>query len=84
MRGCKQPTITDAAFSHLKGVHTLDMGRCTQITITGAAFEHLQGPISLSIRGCSLSVLAGALEAGLITKEYADFIRKYASDYVAP
>ena len=85
MSGCRQPTITDQAFFHLKGIHTLRMSFCSQPTITGAAFQHLKGVyLWAPPKGCSLSVLAGALEAGLITKEEADMIRVDASDYVAP
>jgi hypothetical protein len=36
-------TITDAAFAHLRGIHTLYMNGCSQSTITDAAFAYLQG-----------------------------------------
>ena len=41
MFGCSQPGITDAAFAHLSGLHTLDMSNCSQSSITDAAFVHL-------------------------------------------
>lgn len=52
MRRCTQRTITDAAFSHLRGVHTLYMGDCNQSTITDAAFVYLQGIHTLDISFC--------------------------------
>jgi hypothetical protein len=52
MRRCTQLTITDAAFSHLRGVHTLYMGYCNQLTITDAAFVYLQGIHTLDITLC--------------------------------
>ena len=39
MNGCNQ--ITNAAFLHLRGIHTLNMSGCNQITITDAAFVNL-------------------------------------------
>lgn len=41
MSTCNQSTITDAAFVHLTGIHTLKMMEC--ISITGAGFVHLTG-----------------------------------------
>ena len=48
MNGCNQ--ITDAAFVHLCGIHTLDMSHCNQIT--DAAFVHLCGIHILTMIGC--------------------------------
>jgi hypothetical protein len=45
--------VTDAAFVHLKGIHTLRMFSCYQKMITDAAFEHIQGIHSLNISGCN-------------------------------
>ena len=42
MSWCNQATITDGAFAHLAGIHTLDMGLCTQATITVACRARLQ------------------------------------------
>ena len=42
MHGCDQDTITDAAFVHLAGVHTLHMSECTQDTITDACRRRLR------------------------------------------
>ena len=48
---CK--TITDEAFSHLSGIHKLDMRWCDQITITDKAFSHLSGIHTLDMSGCN-------------------------------
>ena len=45
--------VTDAAFVHLRGIHTLYMYACNQATITDAAFVHLCGIQSLSMSGCT-------------------------------
>jgi hypothetical protein len=42
--------ITDAAFVHLRGIHTLNMNGCEGIT--DAAFVHLRGIHTLYMRGC--------------------------------
>ena len=47
MGDCRQ--ITGAAFVHLRGIQTLDLG-CNQIT--DAAFVHLRGIQSLDMREC--------------------------------
>jgi hypothetical protein len=52
MYGCNQPTITNNAFVHLKGIKELDMGCCRQHTITDATFIHLAGIHTLNITGC--------------------------------
>ena len=36
-------SVTNEAFEHLRGIHTLDMAVCYQDTITDAAFVHLSG-----------------------------------------
>ena len=41
MSSCNQVGITDAAFVHLKGIHTLDMSWCDQVGITRAVRDHL-------------------------------------------
>jgi hypothetical protein len=48
MWGCRQ--ITNAAFVHLHGIHTLRMNGCSQIT--NDAFEHLKGIRRLNIINC--------------------------------
>ena len=45
--------VTDAAFVHLRGIHTLGINRCDQLTITDAAFAHLQGIYILGINRCN-------------------------------
>jgi len=49
MNYCKQ--ITDAAFIHLKGIHTLNLRGCNQIT--DSAFVHLDGIKELDIGDCN-------------------------------
>jgi hypothetical protein len=45
--------VTDAAFEHLAGIHTLDMSYCDREAITDAAFVHLKGIHTLNISGCN-------------------------------
>ena len=42
MSHCNQATITDGAFAHLAGFHTLDMRHCKQATITAACRARLR------------------------------------------
>ena len=56
------PQFTDAAFAHLKGIHTLLMWRCDQPTITDAALAHLKGIKCLVLESCSIPFT----EAGLV------------------
>jgi hypothetical protein len=58
MAGCSD--VTDAAFVHLRGIHTLDMSCCNQPTITDAAFPHLAGIQRLSIFGCDQATITDA------------------------
>jgi hypothetical protein len=44
-------SITDAAFVHLAGIHTLDMRSCHQATITDACVSHLVGINTLKRHG---------------------------------
>jgi hypothetical protein len=44
--------LTDAAFPHLAGLHTLLMSDCAQEGITDAAFASLRGIHTLEITGC--------------------------------
>ena len=57
MSGCK--SITNAAFVHLKGIHTLDMNG-SRSTITDAAFSHLQGIHTLNMAWCYQSTITDA------------------------
>ena len=61
MGGCNQATITDAAFVHLRGIHTLGMAGCSQVTITDAAFTHLRGIYTLYMAEC-LQITDAAME----------------------
>ena len=65
MSGCTQSTITDGAFAHLAGIHTLDMSWCDQATITDAAFAHLAGIHTLNMRDCSQATITDACRARL-------------------
>ena len=46
--------LTDAAFAHLKGIHTLLMLGIHQPTITDAALAHLKGIKCLVLWHCSM------------------------------
>ncbi len=51
MSRCNPGGITDAALTHLTGIHLLDIRACTQDAITGATFAHLRGVRWLHIDG---------------------------------
>ena len=55
MRNCKR--VTDAAFVHLRGIHTLGMSDCNQTTITDSAFIHLRGIHTLDMRWCNQATI---------------------------
>ena len=63
MAGCRG--VTDAAFVHLRGLHTLDMTNCWQHAITDAAFAHLTGIQRLSVMFCSQATITDAAFAHL-------------------
>ena len=64
MRWCSQAGITDAAFVHLKGIHTLDMSWYHQGGITDAAFAHLAGIYALNMSKCDqMTITAVRLRA---------------------
>ena len=65
MRFCRQASITDACFAHLRGVRELDMSFCWQESITGATFAQLSGVRVLRMAFCRSSVRAAAARAGL-------------------
>ena len=65
MLDCDQPTITDAAFVHLRGIRTLVLDECSQATITGASFSSLAGIEALCLEGCSAEAVAAARALGL-------------------
>ena len=69
MRFCRQDTITDAAFEHLKGIEKLNMRFCRQDTITDAAFQHLKGIKGLFMYGCRAVCKQAARDAGLPVSE---------------
>jgi hypothetical protein len=71
MSCCNQDTITDAAFAHLAGIHTLEMRSCRQRTITDAAFARLAGIRYLRINGCDQDAIS-------------DDVRKWAAQYPVP
>jgi len=70
MHGCTQ--LSDAAFEHLKGLHTLTMSACTQSSITEAAFQHLSGLHTLDISGCSIPGAALRHLGSSLRELYAD------------
>jgi hypothetical protein len=63
MRACT--SITDAAFVHLKGTHTLIMKNCSQVSITDAAFTHLKGIHTLNMAFCYQPTITDAAFAHL-------------------
>ncbi len=63
MSFCHQ--LTDAAFVHLRGIHTLYMWNCNQPAITDAAFVHLRGIHTLVIGSCRQATITGATFACL-------------------
>ena len=65
MRFCDQSTITDGAFVHLAGIHTLYMGGCNQATITDGAFAHLAGIHTLNMTYCSQATITPACRTRL-------------------
>ncbi len=60
MSTCRQPAISDAAFSHLSGIHTLNMSFCRQPGITDLAFSRLAGIHTLYMSGCSQATVTDA------------------------
>ena len=63
MAGCSD--VTDAAFAHLRDIHTLDMTCCDQPAITDAAFVPLAGLQRLCIGSCSQASITDAALAPL-------------------
>jgi hypothetical protein len=63
MAGCRN--VTGAAFSRLRGIHTLDMSFCGQEGITDAAFAHLKGIHTLDMRLCEQDTITDAAFAHL-------------------
>ena len=53
---------SDAAFVHLKGIHTLLMWQCWQPDLTDAALAHLRGIHSLAMENCDQAAIT---EAGM-------------------
>ena len=72
---CYQATITDAAFEHLKGIHSLVMMHCTQATITGEGLEHLKGISRLGMHECTDEAIAAAesLDLPVARREYTHY-----------
>jgi hypothetical protein len=57
--------VTDAAFAHLRGIHTLEMGYCDQAALTDAAFAHLRGIRTLDMTACNQETITDAAFAHL-------------------
>jgi len=57
--------ITDAAFAHLRGIHTLVMGWYGHATCTDAAFAHLAGIHTLDLRDWGAAPITDAAFAHL-------------------
>jgi hypothetical protein len=58
MAGCQD--VTDAAFVHLRDIHTLNMTFCGQQIITDATFAHLAGIQRLSMWACCQPTITDA------------------------
>ncbi len=61
---CRQ--LTDAAFVHLRGIHTLYMRYCYQPAISDAAFVHLRGIHTLVMSYCHHEEITGSGFAHLL------------------
>ena len=53
-------SVRDAAFVHLRGIHTLAVGGCDHGTITDAAFVHLHGIQKLDMSCCWQATITDA------------------------
>ena len=56
----------DAAFVHLRGIHTLNMSYCNQATITDIACVHLRGILTLNMSHCNQPTITPAAIAHLV------------------
>lgn len=65
MAHCIQSTITDKAFEHLAGLHTLNMMGCDQSTITNRAVQHLSGLHTLDMTYCYQNTITNGVCAHL-------------------
>jgi hypothetical protein len=63
MWGCRQATLTDAAFAPLRGIRTLNISQCPQFT--HAAFAHLKGIHTLLMWACNQPAITDAALAHL-------------------
>ena len=62
--GCTQATLTDAAFTPLRGIRVLNMSLCPQFT--DAAFVHLKGIHTLIMHDCLQPTITDAALAHLM------------------
>ena len=63
-RYCNQPTITDAALAHLKGIKCLVLRGC-RIPFTEVGLVHLKGITRLHMLGANAASIASARDLGL-------------------
>ena len=70
MWGCNHASLSDGAFAHLRGVHTLIMGGYFQPSITGATLSHLRGIRVLYMYDCQPAVIAAARALRLPVSTY--------------
>src|SRR3989338_1611563 len=59
MSFCHQETITDKAFKHLKGIHTLNISNIN--SIIDKTFEQLEGISSLDISCCNQNTITNKI-----------------------
>jgi len=64
MRWCDQPTITDAALAHLKGIQCLVLWQCS-IPFTELGLAHLRGITRLHMQDANAASIAAARDLGL-------------------
>ncbi len=77
MGGNGQSAITDAAFVHLRGIHTLEVMFCKQLTITGATFAHLGGISVLNMFECRGAQVTVARNLGLPVLTHACTVKDH-------
>ena len=70
--------VTDAAFAHLRGIHTLSMSFCNQASITDAAFAYLRGIHTLHMWDCNQATIT------LVTHGYTKSVAQALSLSLLP
>ena len=71
MYGCSQPSITDAALAHLRGIQCLVLAGCS-IPFTEVGLAHLRGITRLHMQHANAASIAAARDLGLPVTTGAD------------